>query len=380
MARPAARPRGVNGMGQVTLFLCGDVMPGRGVDQILPHPGDPRLRERGVHDARRYVAEAESVNGPIDRPVGYSWPWGSALREIAAVSPDARLINLECAVTRCGEFAAGKGVHYRMNPDNIGVLSAGGPDVCALANNHLLDFGRRGLTDTLDELTAAGLGWAGAGRDAAEARRPAIVPISGGGRVVVVSAGAETSGIPASWAATPERPGVNRLPDLTEATADVLAERARAVTLPGDVVVVSIHWGPNWGYRVSGEESAFAHRLVDGGIDVVHGHSSHHPRPIEVYRNRLVLYGCGDFIDDYEGIAGYESYRDDLRLLYFATIDAATGELAELRMAPMRARRMRLRPASHEDARWLRSTLSRVSRPFGTRVELRPDGVLVAGW
>ena len=39
-----------------------------------------------------------------------------------------------------------------------------------------------------------------------------------------------------------------------------------------------------------------------GGIDVVHGHSSHHPRPIEVYQRRLILYGCGDFIDDYEGI------------------------------------------------------------------------------
>ena len=71
----------------------------------------------------------------------------------------------------------------------------------------------------------------------------------------------------------------------------------------------------------------FAHWLVDGGVDIVHGHSSHHPRPIEVYRDRLILYGCGDFIDDYEGIEGYEQYRDDLVLMYFATLSPATGEL-----------------------------------------------------
>ncbi len=106
------------------------------------------------------------------------------------------------------------------------------------------------------------------------------------------------------------------------------------------------------------------------------GHSSHHPRPIEVYRHKLILYGCGDVINDYEGIRGYEAYRDDLRLLYLASIDTGTGRLAALRMLPMQARNMRLRHASTTDTEWLRSVLERASRQFETRVDRVPDDTL----
>ena len=103
----------------------------------------------------------------------------------------------------------------------------------------------------------------------------------------------------------------------------------------------------------------------------------HHPRPIELYRGRLILYGCGDFIDDYEGIAGHREYRDDLRLMYFASLRRGTGELAELRMVAMQARKLRLSHASGQDRRWLAATLGWISRPFGAAVELTPDGLLV---
>jgi len=125
------------------------------------------------------------------------------------------------------------------------------------------------------------------------------------------------------------------------------------------------------------DQVAFARRLIDGGADVIHGHSCHHPRPIEVYRGKLVLYGCGDCIDDYEGITGHEQYRDDLRLLYFASIAPGTGELAALTMVPMQARNMRLRHASAADSRWLAAALGQISREFGSRVEYRPDGCLI---
>jgi poly-gamma-glutamate capsule biosynthesis protein CapA/YwtB (metallophosphatase superfamily) len=142
----------------VTVFLCGDVMTGRGVDQILPHPGDPALRERYVDDARTYVALAESVNGGIPRPVGFAWPWGDSLQVLDDVAPDVRVINLETSITRSCEFAPYKGVHYRMSPDNISCLAELQPSACALANNHVLDFGRTGLLDTLDALSRAGPG------------------------------------------------------------------------------------------------------------------------------------------------------------------------------------------------------------------------------
>lgn len=361
--------------GLVTVFLSGDVMTGRGIDQILPCPGDPRLWERFVRDARSYVELAEQVNGVIARPVGFCWPWGDALETLDEIAPDVRLINLETSITRSDDVAAGKSVHYRMSPDNCGCLTVARPDVCALANNHVLDFGYRGLDETVSALTAAGIPAVGAGRDADEAARPATVAV-GGGRVGVFSFGTRSSGVPKTWAATRDAPGIDLLPDLSDATADAVAERVGRAKQPGGVAVASIHWGSNWGYDVAAAQVRFAHRLIDGGVDVVHGHSSHHPRPIEVYRGRLILYGCGDLIDDYEGIGGHEEYRNDLRLLYFASLEPDTGSLALLRMAPMRARRMRLRHASAADCEHLRRTLDRISRPLGSRIELATDGML----
>jgi poly-gamma-glutamate synthesis protein (capsule biosynthesis protein) len=358
----------------VTLFLCGDVMLGRGVDQILPHPGDPRLSEGYVRDARSYVELAEAVNGPIPRPVDFAWPWGDALATLDEA--DVRVVNVETSITRCDEFAPGKAVHYRMNPRNLPCLAAARPDVCVLANNHVLDFGRRGLTETLDVLSDAGLTAAGAGRDADEARRPAVVTVDGGRRVLVFSFGMPSSGIPRTWAATGRRAGVDVVPESSDAWAAEVVARVQRVKRPGDLAVASVHWGSNWGYELCDDQVRFAHGLVDGGIDVVHGHSSHHPRPVEVYRDKLVLYGCGDFIDDYEGILGYESYRDDLRLAYFASVDPDTGTVIDLRMAPLQARQMRLRHASPEDSAWLREVLGRISRGFGARFGLEPHGML----
>ena len=177
--------------GLMTLFLCGDVMPGRGVDQVLPYPGDPELRERYATDARAYVSLAERANGRIPLPVGFSWPWGDALHVIDDVAPDVRLINLETSVTRSAEFAPGKAVHYRMSPDNLPCVAAARPDACALANNHVLDFGRTGLRDTLDALSAAGLRAVGAGRDAGGARQPVAVPVARGSRAVIFSCGTD---------------------------------------------------------------------------------------------------------------------------------------------------------------------------------------------
>lgn len=350
------------------LVLTGDVMTGRAIDQLLPHPGDPALRESVVSDARTYISLAEQVNGPIPASIDYSWPWGEAVEVVDQFAPDVRLLNLETTITACGEFARGKAVHYRMHPDNIGCLTAIRPDVCVLANNHSLDFGYQGLTDTLRALEDAGIRSAGAGLDATRAECPAVV-----GRVVIASCGMSSSGIPPRWAATGRRPGVAYVPDMTDRSADVVAERVAALKGPDGIAVVSLHWGSNWGYAVDSAQIRFAHRLIDAGVDLVHGHSSHHPRPIESYRGKLVLYGCGDTIDDYEGVATYESFRHELRLLHFVSID---GQGTALQMVPMRMRRMRLERAPAQDAAWLHASVAEMSRSFGTRVEAAADGVL----
>ncbi|GFG75830.1 CapA family protein [Mycobacterium botniense] len=356
-----------------TVFLCGDVMTGRGLDQILPHRGSPELHEPVVTDARTYVALAEQTNGPIAVPVDFAWPWGEAAALLDEVAPDVRLINLETSITADGEFAPGKTVHYRMHPDNIACLTVIRPDAVALANNHVMDFGIRGLADTLRALDEAGLRGVGAGLTVEEAECPAVVGLPHGRRVVIAARGTESSGIPHSWAAGINRPGVALLADLSDQAADEITGRVMALKQPGDIAIVSVHWGSNWGYGVEPAQRRFAHRLIDAGIDVVHGHSSHHPRPVEIYRGKLIVYGCGDLIDDYEGIRTHGSFRPELRLLYFARTD---GDAAALLMVPMRARRMRLERATRDEAEWLRSTLEQVSRPFGTRVRLTSDGAL----
>jgi len=375
LARTASAYIGGVGAGGHVLCLTGDVMTGRGVDQILPGAGDPRLWERGTVSSRSYVELAEAESGPIPQPVDFSWPWGDALSVLDEMAPDLRIVNLETSVTRSDDHQAGKAVLYRMSPGNVDCLTAARLDACALANNHVLDFGVGGLEETLDVLTRAGLGPVGAGRDEEQAWRPRVLT-AGGHRVLLWSVAAASSGVPGTWAARPDRAGVAFVRDLSEADADALGERVRRVRQPGDITVVSVHWGSNWGYAVPRQQVSFAHRLVDSGVDVVHGHSSHHPRPVEVYRGRLVLYGCGDLINDYEGIAGEEQFRGDLRLLYVARLDP-TGRLDELRMVPMQSRQMSLRRAQEGDASWLQRVLHRISRPFGSRVDLAPDGSLL---
>ncbi|MGE5695751.1 MAG: CapA family protein [Candidatus Sericytochromatia bacterium] len=362
-------------MNGLNIFLCGDVMTGRGVDQILPHPGDPTLRERVVGDARTYVKLAERASGPVPQPADFRWPWGDALDVLDEVAPDARLLNLETAVTTRGDFATHKAIHYRMHPKNVECLTAARPDVCVLANNHILDFGADGLADTLRVLADAELGSVGAGLDVDAAHRP-VVTETRGGRVICGAAGLRSSGVPAGWAATRDRPGVAFISDTSTATADELAERVSTLEGDGDVCVASLHWGSNWGYGIDAGQRAFAHRLIDAGVDVVYGHSSHHPRPIEVYRGKLILYGCGDLVNDYEGIGGYQAYRGELRLMYFASVDPASGQLIELHMVPMRGRRMRLQRVGQDDAEWMRSRLQDTSRDFETRVEIDADGLL----
>jgi poly-gamma-glutamate synthesis protein (capsule biosynthesis protein) len=359
----------------ITLFLAGDVMTGRGVDQILARPSAADLHEPFVTDAREYVRLAEEVSGPVPRGVAPDYIWGDAIAEWECMAPAARLVNLETSITGGDEYEP-KGINYRMHPDNVGCLRAARLDICILANNHVLDYGPAGLVDTLESLERAGIRAVGAGRNRDEALKPVVHVLPRGQRLIVSACAHESSGVPDHWAAPIGEPGIHLLPDLGEDTAADMAARVARQKLPGDIAILSIHWGGNWGYDVPRQHINFAHRLVERGVDVVYGHSSHHVRPIEVYRGGLILYGCGDFIDDYEGIAGYERYRDDLVLMFFPSLSPQTGRLSALEMTPLQIRRMRLNRASPADARWLCDTVNDISRAFGTQVSLTKRGAL----
>jgi poly-gamma-glutamate synthesis protein (capsule biosynthesis protein) len=262
-----------------------------------------------------------------------------------------------------------KGINYRMSPENAACLAAAKIDCCVLANNHVLDWGRSGLRETLATLEKLNIKAAGAGRNDREARAPAVLNLDDG-RLLIFSFGSTSSGVPIQWAATGDTPGVNVLPDLSEAIAFEVADQIMARRKPGDLIVVSIHWGSNWGYYIPDEHTIFARTLIDkAGVSIVHGHSSHHPKAIEIYRDSLILYGCCDFLNDYEGIRGYERYRDDLVLMYFADLDPTSGGLHALKLLPLQIGNFRLSIPSWRDIQWIQQTLDGECQKFGTRTE-----------
>ncbi|MGZ3569106.1 MAG: CapA family protein [Thermodesulfobacteriota bacterium] len=365
----------------ITLFLCGDVMTGRGIDQVLPHPSDPVIHEDYMKDAKGYVEIAEKVNGPIPRSVAPAYIWGDALDELERMKPDLRIINLETSITKSDDYWKGKGINYRMHPENIDCIAAAKIDVCSLANNHVLDWGYAGLKETLETLKKAKIRGTGAGMDLGEVESPAIVEIKEKGRVIVFAFGSPTSGVPLDWSASKKRPGVNWLKDFSDDSVQRILEKVKEVKREGDVVIASIHWGRNWGYNTPRKETDFAHQLIDkAGVDIIHGHSSHHVKGIEVYRGRLILYGCGDFLNDYEGIGGNEYYRADLGLMYFASIDPSTGRLIKLVMTPTQIKHFRVNRTSRDDALWLANILNREGEKFNTKAELNEDNLLTLLW
>ena len=360
------------------VFLSGDVMTGRGIDQILPHPNDPRIHERIAKSAKQYVRLAEKVNGSIPYPVNFDYVWGGALDVLRSSGPAIYVVNLETAIIR-GENFLPKGINYRMSPENADCLTAAGIGCCVLANNHILDWDEAGLIDTLATLERLGIKTVGAGRNAFEARAPALIDAGQNRRVVVYAAASVTSGAPPSWAAGESTPGMNILRDLSDASVAEIAGQIASAKRPDDVVIFSIHWGPNWGYFIPPEQARFARRLIDeAGVSVVFGHSSHHAKAIEWHGAGLILYGCGDFLNDYEGITGYEKYRDDLALLYAITLGPSSGRLDKVELVPFQICRFQLIRPPEEDVIWLEHTLDRESRQFGTSVRLLPSRSLLA--
>ncbi len=362
------------------LFLCGDVMTGRGIDQALPHQADPVLYESWIEDARDYLRLAEQKNGPIETPVSREYIWGDAQEAWKDNAPDLKLANLETSITTNEEPWPGKGINYRMHPDNVKVLSAAGIDHCSLANNHILDWGHNGLKETIKTLESAKIKFSGAGYNMKEASAPSVFHV-GSHRALVYSCGSIDSGIAPMWAAGRSRPGVNFFGGYGKKEIAKIRCSVESDKNPGDMAIFSVHWGGNWGYPIPEKRRRFAYNLIDeAGIDVIFGHSSHHPLGIEVYKQKPVIYGAGDFINDYEGISGHEEYRGELSLMYFPVIEIPSGNLISLKMVPMEIKKFRLNRAPENDAQWLRQMLDREGDKLGTGIRMDKDSSLWLEW
>lgn len=295
--------------------------------------------------------------------------WGSTLERLRTL--DGLVLNLECCISGRGRRWPDKTYYFRADPDfAVPALRAANASVAALANNHVLDFRQPGLDDTRTHLTDADVDHAGAGPDRDTAFAPAVTDI-GGLTVATIAltdqyrpyaatkSGAGTAYVPLRRSA----PGTRRLVRMT-------IERARE--RDPDIVVASLHWGPNWETEPSEGQRAFARWLVERGVDVVHGHSAHVLQGIEVHQGCPIVYDAGDFVDDYVHREGVHNKRSALFELV-----VADGSFDELRAVPIEIEDETVTRADEAATAWVRETVRERSAPFGTTVEQTEEGLVV---
>lgn len=317
----------------ITIAIAGDVMLGRLVNETIAEKG-------------------------------FAYPWGDVLPARDRV--DLFLVNLECTLTAStGRWFNDreKTFYFRADPSVVRTLELGRVDFVSLANNHAGDFGHQGLLDTVRVLDEAGIAHAGAGATRRAARAPAHLTADGW-RVGVVA----FADYPREWAARDEAPGMNytsvdTAPEVFADVRNAIAEARR----DADVVVFSIHWGPNMRARPPRTFQDFARQVIDAGADVFWGHSAHVVQGIELWHRGVILYDTGDFIDDYAVDAGL---RNDLSALFFVRIGASGIEDVEL--LPVHIDNMQVNVARGAEREWFVRRVASLCAEMGTELIVEP--------
>lgn len=291
--------------------------------------------------------------------------WSDTLPHL--LEADLRIVNLECALTsHLREWTRTKKVfHFRADPGAVHVLQAARIDACALANNHVLDYEEEGLRETLRVLRQAGIQYAGAGANAAEAAAPAMIEMRNC-RVALLSC---TDNEPA-FAAAAERPGTNYLEvSLHEETLNRIANAIAGARAQGaDLVVFSNHWGANFVERPSQKFRSFARRVIELGADIYHGHSAHICQGIEIHQGKPILYDTGNFIDDY---AVHPLLRNDRSCLFRVMFDG--GKLSRIELLPVSLSVAHVALARGEEFDAICAHMEALCEEFGTRLAHRDD-------
>ncbi|CAL6332490.1 unnamed protein product [Bathycoccus prasinos] len=371
-------------------------MPGRGVDAVMPSPCAREIREGFCKDAFDYARLAEQKQkrrfADTKKKVSARDVLGEVAKVIERFEPHARMLNLETSVTKKSSFYPHKGINYRASEENMfALLEVLKPDIVSLANNHAMDFSREGMEDTLkffDSIEGssdnASLGLRvkriGAGWNIADAMKPAVLenvypygfaPARNDKRGVDVAAFGlcfEDSGVPREWQSTERSMGVflatedDKVPErLLSAIAKMKKESSNNA-----IVIVSVHFGSNWGFDVPRAHVTAAKALVDAGADIVHGHSSHHAKTAMLYKKKLILFGCGEFFNDYEGIRPHPGFP----------------ETSKLEIVLMRQKMFALTTLENprEEAEQFLATL-RQQYAFGhLKLQLKGDGTTLIAW
>lgn len=360
------------------LNFVGDVMLGRLIDQLFPtHVDEPE-------DAS-HVANFVRSHPQLKNYDHYS-PWGTT--HSLFLSSDLNLINLETSVTTGSNKWPEKVFNYRMHPNNIAALKAARIDYASCANNHTLDFSEEGLVDTVRTLKKEGIAWAGAGESRDEATRPAVLQLPNKRKLKeqkVVEAGDSSHEVrvysasdhPQEWGSVPSF----HLIDYSFSTRERLKQLLQSNVPSSALKIFSIHWGPNYSWHPSSKIRSLAHFLVDEcNVDIIHGHSSHHIQGVEVYKKSLIIYGCGDFVDDY---AVDEEYRNNMSAVWRVHVKEGGMKLkpTKLEVFPTAIRGFQAQrlDIGEKDHAWVCERLRKLSSYYDTSFEkdLDAEGQMV---
>lgn len=249
-----------------------------------------------------------------------AYPWGNTLSILQ--NADLRICNLECVLSDIGKpwSSTPKVFHFRTDEKNVKTLQIAEINIVSIANNHVLDYEYEAMQRMLDILDKQGIPHAGTGKNIKEASTPAFCQIKDQKIALIAFTDNEPG-----WAAQENLPGVLYVPtDINDRRMQNLLKQIENVRNEADFLIVSAHWGSNWGYDPPPEHVSIAHAMIDAGADLIFGHSAHVFRGVEIYKNRPIIYSSGDFIDDY---AVDEIEKNDESFIFVLEIEKDSSKL-----------------------------------------------------
>ncbi|MCD6312034.1 MAG: CapA family protein [Elusimicrobia bacterium] len=215
---------------------------------------------------------------------GYSHPYKLMKKMIS--SADIAFANLECPVSAKGA-TTGKKYSFCAGTRSLEGLLYAGFDVLSLANNHIMDYGPAAFSETLKLLKKNKITVVGAGNNSKEAKRPGLFKF-GNTRIAFLAYDCTFR-----WSfATDKKAGTapGRIKEIQQTISEV-----KKVS---DIIIVSFHWGNEYAGKASKYQKNLAHKTIDAGADIIIGHHAHVIQEIELYKEKPIIYGLGNFIFD----------------------------------------------------------------------------------
>jgi poly-gamma-glutamate capsule biosynthesis protein CapA/YwtB (metallophosphatase superfamily) len=215
---------------------------------------------------------------------------------------DVAMVNLGNSLATAGTSIQ-ENYHHRTRPEAVAALKQGGVDIVSLTSERTMEYGVRGLTETLETLDQEGIYRVGAGRDQREARRPEILDVKGQ-RIAYLG-----------FVPDNVKTAAAKKADINTASKETIIEDIAAIRNEVDWVVVNYRWLGDLTPQPDSKQIEFSRAAIDAGADLVVGYHPYQLQGAELYKDRPIVYALGDFIfpdaplDDHDTVALKVSLR-----------------------------------------------------------------------